>query len=82
VRIKLLYFAALRDLTRLAEEDLELPPAVDTVGRLREHLAVVHPELAGRLASVRAARNEDFVSDEAHLSARDVVALIPPVAGG
>ena len=80
--ITLLYFAAVRDLVGAGEERLELPADVRTVAELAAHLAVVHPSLAGRLASVRFARNEEFASSEDLLADQDTVALIPPVAGG
>ena len=40
------------------------------------------PELRGRLESVRIAVNEEFVQFADKVRAKDVVALIPPVAGG
>jgi molybdopterin converting factor small subunit len=42
----------------------------------------LHPPLAGRLGPVRFARNEEFVEADALLAAGDVVAVLPPVAGG
>jgi molybdopterin converting factor small subunit len=42
----------------------------------------VHPSLTDRLAPIRWAQNEEFVDASAALAAGDVVALLPPVAGG
>jgi molybdopterin synthase sulfur carrier subunit len=80
--VRILYFAGLRDALGMAEETLELPPAVSTVGALTEHLARRHRAYAERRAHVRIARNEAFAGDDEPIAEGDVVALIPPVAGG
>ncbi|MFK7988100.1 MAG: molybdopterin converting factor subunit 1, partial [Sandaracinaceae bacterium] len=82
MRIEMLYFAALRDLRGVASESLELPAEVNTVAALRGHLEALHPALAGRLGTTRFARNEQFAQEEEPLEEGDIVALIPPVAGG
>jgi molybdopterin synthase sulfur carrier subunit len=81
-KIRVFYFAGLRDLVERGEESLELPGSVVNVGQLARHLERVHPELAGKLQGVRLAVNESFASFEDSISDGDVVALIPPVAGG
>ena len=80
--IQLLYFAALRDLAGKGQETMALSPDVSTIGALREHLERTYPALAGRLDAVRWAKNEVFVGMETTIDDGDVVALIPPVAGG
>ena len=82
VEITVLYFAAVRDLAGTAREQLTLPGAVRSVAELQAHLERVRPELAGRLGQVRFARNEAFADASEALEPGDVVALIPPVAGG
>ena len=82
VTIQILYFAAIRDLTGKDQETVTLAPDVGTIGALRAHLEVTVPALARRLDAVRWAKNEVFVGIDATLSDGDVVALIPPVAGG
>lgn len=81
-RITLLYFAAVRDLLGSSEEAVELPDAVANVGELSRHLERRHPELSGRLRGVRFAVNEVFADAATPLAQGDVVAVIPPVAGG
>jgi molybdopterin converting factor subunit 1 len=81
-KIRVLYFAALRDLAARDEELLELPAAVATVAEALEHLERVRPALAGRLGCVRAALNEAFVERTDIVSNGDTLALIPPVSGG
>ncbi|MDQ3037987.1 MAG: molybdopterin converting factor subunit 1 [Myxococcota bacterium] len=82
MRVRVLYFAALRELAGRAEESLELPAEVRTVDALRPLLEARVPALAGRLGSVRFARNEAFAEGGEALEDDDVIALIPPVAGG
>jgi molybdopterin synthase sulfur carrier subunit len=80
--VQLLYFAALRDLTGLAEERLDLPAEVETVRAFVDYLQLVRPVLAGKLTSVRVALDEAFAKDSDALAGARVIALIPPVAGG
>lgn len=80
--VRVLYFAALRDLVGTSEEQVELPSSVQRVGDLLGFLETRHPTLAGRLAQVRAAQNQTFAPLNAQVSDQDVIALIPPMAGG
>jgi molybdopterin synthase sulfur carrier subunit len=82
VRVHVLYFAGLREAVGFAEEEAELPAWVRTVGDLCTHLAARHPGYAARRSHVRAARNEAFAEDDDPIEDGDVVALLPPVAGG
>jgi len=82
VRVTLLYFAVVRDLTGLEREELELPHEIRTVRDLAGWLQAVRPPLAGRLDSVRVAVDEAFAVGDDPLHDGAVVALIPPVAGG
>jgi molybdopterin converting factor subunit 1 len=80
--ITILYFAAVRDLVGRDEERVELPPTVTTIAALADHLVAVHPPLEGRMGYVRFARNEEFAQGVDPVVDGDVIALIPPVAGG
>lgn len=80
--LRVLYFAGLRDAVGLAEETVEVPDGVRTVGALCDHLAQRHRAYAERRAFVRVARNEAFASGDEAIADGDVIALIPPVAGG
>jgi len=82
VVVRLLYFAGLRDAIGVGEESLQLPAEVQTVGALAEHLAKRHGGFAERRDHVRIARNEAFAHEQDLLADGDVIALIPPVAGG
>jgi molybdopterin converting factor subunit 1 len=82
VKVKVLYFAAVRDLAGVDEEEMTLPGDVSTIDAFCTHLQSVKPSLEGRLGHVRFARNEEFAHGPDAISDGDVIALIPPVAGG
>jgi molybdopterin converting factor subunit 1 len=82
MHVTVLYFAAVRELIGRSEEGLELPADVRTVGQFVAFLERARPAVAGRMGSVRVARNEAFARSEDMIAAEDVLALIPPVAGG
>jgi len=80
VRLDVTLFAQLRDEVGKSFE-VDLPEGSD-VGTLRRSLEAAHPAFArfGRRALV--AVNETYASDALVLSPGDVVAVLPPVAGG
>jgi molybdopterin synthase sulfur carrier subunit len=80
--VHVLYFGGLRDAVGLSEESVDLPPDVRTVGDLAGYLAARHSAYAEQRACVRIARNEAFADDREPVGDGDVVALLPPVAGG
>lgn len=80
--VKVLYFAALRELLGKSEETLPGLPSALTIGALAALLVERYPTLAPHLASVRFALNESFVDEGARVTEGDTVALIPPVSGG
>ncbi|MDB4995032.1 MAG: hypothetical protein JWM74_2464 [Myxococcaceae bacterium] len=82
MKIEILYFAVVRELVGMDGESVDLPADITTVRTFRAFIEARHPELAGRLASVRIAKNEEFATDTDIVQAGDTLALIPPVAGG
>ncbi len=82
MQVRVLYFAAVRDLVGSGEERLDLPSDIRTVADFARWVETRHAALGGRMASVRLARNEAFARDDEALAEGDVLALIPPVAGG
>lgn len=85
MKVKVLYFAALREQIGTAAEELELPAGVSTVAALRSHLrgrggAWERALADGRL--VRTAVNQDMVQPATPIRAGDEVAFFPPVTGG
>lgn len=85
MKVKLLFFAALREQLGRPTEELELPASVDTVAALRDHLRARGGEWGRVFApnrAVRAAINQDMVQAESRIKAGDEVAFFPPVTGG
>ncbi len=82
MQVTLLFFAAVRELVTEDEVKVELPADVCTVQQLATWLEARFPALQGRMKSVRLARNEAFAEPTEPLEDGDVIALIPPVAGG
>lgn len=80
-RVKILYFAAIRELLGKGEEEVEL---ADGIEKLSELIAFLERErnLLGKLGGVRFAINESFAEPSEPVHAGDVIAVIPPVAGG
>ena len=80
MRLHVLLFAALKDEVG-PTFDVDVPEGAD-VASLRLHLEAAHPAFArfGRRALV--AVNESYATDAERLSPGDVVAILPPVAGG
>lgn len=85
MKVKVLYFAALREQLGTAGEEIELPAGVATVAALRAHLRGRGGAWQAALADgklVRMAVNQDMAQPSAGLKAGDEVAFFPPVTGG
>jgi molybdopterin synthase sulfur carrier subunit len=80
--VRVLYFAGVRDVTGRDEESLTLSDDVTTVGELERVLFRRYPALEAQSASLRFARNEAFADTRDAIEGGDVIAVIPPVAGG
>ena len=85
MKVKVLYFAALREQLGTSTEEIELPVGVGTVAALRSHLRGRGGawELAladGKL--IRTAVNQDMAQPSAAIRTGDEVAFFPPVTGG
>ena len=85
MKVKVLFFASLREQLGRPSEELELPPSVSTVGALRDHLRARGGAWETTFApnrAVRAAVNQDMAQGNASIKAGDEVAFFPPVTGG
>lgn len=82
--VKILYFASLREALGCTSEMVDLPPAVDTVAALRNHLAARGEAWAAldTHRNLRSAVNQRVAGPEARVAAGDEVAFFPPVTGG
>ncbi|HWW62490.1 MAG TPA: molybdopterin converting factor subunit 1 [Thermoanaerobaculia bacterium] len=81
MRVRLLYFAVLRDIMGTAEAELTLPEGTRP-REVWERMRVEHPELADYTQPPLTAINESYASPDAVLREGDELAFIPPVAGG
>jgi molybdopterin synthase sulfur carrier subunit len=85
VKVKVLFFARLREELGTSSEVIELPDSAGTVGGLRAHL-VRRGEAWQRLLAegknLKVAVNQDVAGAGAPLKAGDEVAFFPPVTGG
>ena len=85
MRVKIRYFASVREKLGRDAEEIELPSQVTTVARLRAHLRArggAWEAALGESRLVRAAVNLDMVEPGAPIRSGDEVAFFPPVTGG
>jgi molybdopterin synthase sulfur carrier subunit len=85
MRVKLMYFAWVREKTGKAEEEVDLPAGVATVAELIEWLQARGPEYAEafrRAEVIRAAIDRTHVRPGAGIAGASEIAFFPPVTGG
>ena len=85
MKVKLLFFAALREQLGTMAEEVELPAGVTTLAGLRDHLRARGGNYEKALSErtlVRMAVNQEMAQPTAKLAAGDEVAFFPPVTGG
>jgi molybdopterin synthase sulfur carrier subunit len=85
LKVKVLFFASLREQLGTGAEDMELPAGVSTVAALRSHLRSrggAYERVFSDKNLVRAAVNQDMAQPGAAIKAGDEVAFFPPVTGG
>lgn len=85
MKIRILYFALLRDAIGRAQEELDVPEDVTTVAALREWLlrrGEAYESALGNARRVRAAVNQEMAEPDDAVKAGDEVAFFPPVTGG
>ena len=83
--MKLRYFAWVRERIGKAEEELEVPASVSTVGQLAEWLAARGEEYAYAFENpkvVRAAIDKTHVKPDASIRGAREIAFFPPMTGG
>ena len=85
MKVKVLYFAGLREQLGKPGEDLELSPGVSTVAGLRSLLMARGGVWQAALAqgkALRVAVNQDVAQPTTPVKSGDEVAFFPPVTGG
>ena len=85
MKVKLLFFAGLREQLGSAGEEIELPAGVTTLAGIREHLQArggnYEKVFSGKVL-VRMAVNQEMAQPAAPVRPGDEVAFFPPVTGG
>jgi molybdopterin converting factor subunit 1 len=81
MKVRVKFFAILRERAGTAEQTRELPHA-STVADLWEALKRDHPKLDVAGIRLLYAVNQNYVGPEYHLSDGDEIVFIPPVSGG
>ena len=85
MKVRILYFASLRENLGRDSEETDLPAGVASIAALRTHLRARGGAWADALAEgklLRAAVNQDMAQPAAAIKAGDEVAFFPPVTGG
>ncbi|MDA4118338.1 MAG: molybdopterin converting factor subunit 1 [Thaumarchaeota archaeon] len=81
ITVKVLYFGQAKEAAGRAEEEVSLPDSA-SIRLLVEHSKKAHPDLDGLSGVMRVAVNTEVAKAEDRLADGDVVAFLPPVAGG
>lgn len=81
LRLKVLFFGRLREMTGIAEDSLEVSSGI-SLQDLFDRYAARFPKLAAFRSSLVASRNEEFASWDTRVANNDTIAFLPPVSGG
>ncbi len=85
MKIRVLFFASLREQLGTAAEDIELPAGVASVSALRAYLGArggAYAKAFSDKSAVRIAVNQEMAAPARAIKAGDEVAFFPPVTGG
>jgi molybdopterin converting factor subunit 1 len=80
-RVKLLFFATLRDRVGTKSMELDIPPEL-TVKGLKDKLSYEFPNLKESMSSVLITINREYAFDDAVIPSNAELAMFPPVSGG
>jgi MoaE-MoaD fusion protein len=81
MRVRVLFFGQLKDITGVAQEEAELSEGA-RVQDLFERYGRKFPKLASFRDSIATSVNQEYANWRAPLSSGDEVAFLPPVSGG
>ena len=80
-RVKLLFFATLRDRAGAKSMELDIPADL-TVQGLKDKISNEYPNLRDSMSSVLITINREYAFDEAVIPPNAELAMFPPVSGG
>ncbi|MBI3739757.1 MAG: molybdopterin converting factor subunit 1 [Chloroflexi bacterium] len=81
MRVKVLFFATIRDRAGMKSLELEIPNTM-TVQELKDKISADYPNLKQSMESVLISVNKEYAFDEAVLPPNAEIAIFPPVSGG
>jgi MoaD family protein len=81
MKIRVQFFAQLRDLAGKHEMDVDLPPG-STVRDLLENIYKLRPALRAHDKTILVGAGVEFVGRDYKLRADEEIAIMPPVQGG
>ena len=80
-RVKLLFFATLRDRAGARSMELDIPTDL-TVQGLKDKISAEYPNLKDSMSSVLITINREYAFDDAVIPQNAELAMFPPVSGG
>ncbi len=80
-RVKLLFFATLRDRAGTRSMELDVPADL-TIQGLKDKISNEFPNLKESMSSVLITINREYAFDEAVIPQNAELAMFPPVSGG
>jgi len=80
-KVKILFFATLKEKAGTAQAELELPDGT-SIAALKKHLFERFPNLPNNPSSILVAVNKEYAFDKEEIPDGAEIALFPPVSGG
>ena len=80
-RVKLLFFATLRERAGTKTMELDVPPDL-TIQGLKDKISNEYPSLKESMSSVLITINREYAFDDAVIPQGAELAMFPPVSGG
>ena len=81
MKVRLQFYAQLRDLAGIREQDFDLAEG-STVGELLDQIYAQHPALRAHDKSILIGAGVEFVDRNYRLKSGEEISIMPPVQGG
>jgi molybdopterin converting factor subunit 1 len=81
MKVKVLYFASIREAAEVSEEIIELQASAQ-LSTLKDLLTDLHPSLREYWESIILSVNKKYINSDIELKDGDEVAILPPISGG